>query len=201
MSKTGREPVTSDRSVSAFVALGLLLDGPATGYELAARAERSIAHFWPVARSGLYAELPRLEQRGFVTSQQVTQEHFPDKRIYTATDAGTDAFANWVSHVQLEERPRHPMQLLLFFAAHATDTHAADLLTRWREQADRSRITCARILTEKGIDPIDLAAGQRPDAHSLTALFGLRRAEADLQFLDEAAAALGLPVNVGEATE
>jgi DNA-binding PadR family transcriptional regulator len=185
-------PRRTDRAVAGYLALGLLLDGPASGYELVARAERSVAHFWPVTRSALYAELPRLEDQGWVEGADVPQKGHPDKRVYRTTAAGEDAFVDWLTTVDLEERPRHPLQLLLFFAGHAPAEHSQSLLLRWRRRAEQATATCEAILADKGIDPRRLESGPTIDARTLTALFGLRRAQADQAFLDEAAQLLSL---------
>jgi DNA-binding PadR family transcriptional regulator len=171
--------------VAGWLALGLLLDGPASGYDLWQRAERSVAHFWPVTRSALYTELPRLEQRGLATSVQVAQHNYPDKRVYEATGEGRRAFAAWLLGMEPAERPRHPHQLLLFFAPHAPREHLERLLEQWRAQAELAAASCRGILLAKGVDPdagrLDLPA----DPRLLTALFGLRRAAADLAFIAE----------------
>jgi DNA-binding PadR family transcriptional regulator len=186
----------TDRGVMSWLALGLLLDGAASGYDLWHRAERSVAHFWPVTRSALYGELPRLEQRGYVTAEEVAQRNYPDKRVYEVTPEGRRAFVDWLVTADLAERPRHPQQLLLFFAAHAPREHTEQLLAAWRAQVERSRDTCRRILattSAQGSEP----AGEQPevprDPRLLTALFGLRRATADLTFLDEIAPVLLAP--------
>ncbi|GHJ54194.1 hypothetical protein Nm8I071_35010 [Nonomuraea sp. TT08I-71] len=175
----------SERGVVGWLALGLLLDGPASGYDLWHRAERSVAHFWPVTKSALYAELPRLEQRGLAHSAEVPQRNYPDKRIYEVTDAGRAAFVDWLTSVELAERPRHPQQLLLFFAAHAPAAHTQRLLAGWRRQAEQVRENCLQILLAKGVDPDGAQTPVPADPRLLTALFGMRRSEADLAFLDE----------------
>jgi DNA-binding PadR family transcriptional regulator len=180
----------SDRGTVGWLALGLLLDGPAGGHELWRRAERTVAHFWPVTRSALYAELSRLEERGYVTSTEVAQHGLPDKRVHRATPAGRQAFEAWLTEVDLAERPRHPQQLLLFFAAHLSRAERATLLDGWRDKARAAERNCRQILADRDIDPDDRPAGPRPtggptDPRLLTALFGLRRAQADLAFLDE----------------
>ncbi|WP_344061382.1 PadR family transcriptional regulator [Terrabacter lapilli] len=182
---------TTDRGMAGWLALGLLLDSPASGYDLWRRAERSVAHFWPVTRSALYAELPRLESRGFVSSSAVVQKGLPDKRVYAVTQAGREAFTEWLDGLEISERPRHPQQLQLFFAAHGPVDLAGRLVRDWRARAEQSEAHCLQILTDRGVDP---DTDDRPprDPRLLTALFGLRRARADQAFLDEAEQALGL---------
>ncbi|MEO3937107.1 PadR family transcriptional regulator [Dermatophilaceae bacterium Soc4.6] len=174
---------------AAWLALGLLLDEPASGYDLWHRAERSVVHFWPVTRSALYAELPRLQQRGLVESTDVPQAASPTKRVYAVTPAGREAFQAWLTHLDVSERPRHPQQLLLFFAAHAPVENVTRLLASWRSQTEASETHCRQILTHRGFDP-DGGGPPPHDPRLLTALFGLRRSQADQAFLDEAARAL-----------
>lgn len=179
-----------ERGVVGWLALGLLLDAPASGYELWQRAERSVLHFWPVTRSALYAELPRLEQRGHVHGTDVAQQHYPDKRVYEATEVGRAAFSDWLAAAELAERPRHPQQLLLFFAAHAPPEHTARLLDNWRDQILRQQAHCRHILAARDIDPDVQQLPSPTDPRLLTALFGLRRSTADLAFLTEISGAL-----------
>jgi DNA-binding PadR family transcriptional regulator len=68
--------------------LAALLEGEASGYELAKRFDVSIANFWYVQPQQLYAELNRLEQDGLVGGRLVVQEKRPNKRVYRITDTG-----------------------------------------------------------------------------------------------------------------
>src|SRR6266511_801243 len=74
-------------SPGAHAVLGLLSRHPTSGYELGSTAERTIAHFWPITRAHIYAELARLETAGLVTATEVSQRRRPDKRVYSITEA------------------------------------------------------------------------------------------------------------------
>ncbi len=201
----GNEATTKVMSTGGYAVLGLLLDGPVSGWDLAIAAGRSISHFWPVTRAHIYTELPKIAHRGWATSTSVAQRHSPDKRVYRATEAGRDAFRLWLATVDLtEERGRQPLQLQLFFAAHSTPEHTAALLDKWRRSAEQAELHCREILAHKSIDvaalgrlalsgdPADLTRDREPrkpgevDARALTALFGLRRAQADQICVSEA---------------
>lgn len=69
--------------------LAALLEGEASGYELAKRFDVSIANFWYAQPQQLYAELGRLEEAGLVEGRLVVQEKRPNKRVYRLTAAGT----------------------------------------------------------------------------------------------------------------
>jgi DNA-binding PadR family transcriptional regulator len=97
------------------VVLGLLAEGPRSGYDLLKRAEGSVAHMWAPAKSQLYAVLPRLVGAGLATRRTVRQSARPDKQVYRITRAGGDAVREWLETAP----PKSWDELLLkvFFAA------------------------------------------------------------------------------------
>ena len=68
--------------------LAALLEGEASGYQLAKRFDVSVANFWSTTPQQLYRELDRLESDGLVRARLVRQQRRPDKRVFTLTDAG-----------------------------------------------------------------------------------------------------------------
>ena len=73
--------------------LAALLEGEASGYQLAKRFDVSVANFWSATSQQLYRELDRLEAEGLVRARLVRQQRRPDKRVFTLTDAGRDVVA------------------------------------------------------------------------------------------------------------
>jgi DNA-binding PadR family transcriptional regulator len=70
--------------------LASLLDGEASGYELAKRMNISVAQFWHAQPAQIYTELRRLESDGLVIGREVPQHGKPDKRLYPVSDGGYD---------------------------------------------------------------------------------------------------------------
>jgi DNA-binding PadR family transcriptional regulator len=68
--------------------LAALLEGEASGYQLAKRFDVSVANFWSATPQQLYRELDRIEADGLVRARLVRQQRRPDKRVFTLTDAG-----------------------------------------------------------------------------------------------------------------
>jgi len=68
--------------------LAALLEGEASGYQLAKRFDVSVANFWSATPQQLYRELDKLEADGLVDARLVRQQRRPDKRVFTLTDAG-----------------------------------------------------------------------------------------------------------------
>ena len=175
---------------SSFAILGLLTLGPGSGYELGSLAERTVQMFWPVTRPHIYSELSKLEHLGHVTSMEVEQRGAPDKRVYSVTERGERRLDAWPRDPDPEvQRARHPLLIKLFFADRLEPDAIRPLLASYRAGLEARRSTYAA-----------LAAGVMPGQQwtdnryvRWTALFGQRRMEADLAWLDEVEAVLAAP--------
>src|SRR6187401_2218001 len=77
--------------------LGLLVRSPAHGYELKQAFEEMFGDIWPELNFGqVYTTLARLERDGLVQSEEVTQEHRRDKKVYEVTPQGHAALRTWI---------------------------------------------------------------------------------------------------------
>lgn len=87
-----------------YAILGLLIERPCHGYELSSRLSAALGPVWRVARSRLYLALRRMEEEGWVTETTQVQANRPDRRTYSVTPAGAEAFWRWaqapVRHVR-----------------------------------------------------------------------------------------------------
>src|SRR5215217_8727312 len=184
---------------SAYAVLGLLARRPSAGYELGTRAAASIDHFWPLTRTHIYGELAKLEALGYVVGVEVAQELLPDKRVYSVTPQGAQALDAWLTNPDPGvPRPRQPMLVKLFFGERVAPEQAAALLTEYRAQAlDRRNRFAAAAAADAAAIAADPESPRR--FGRAAALFGLRRTEADLAWIDEVWAELGLPVLEGDA--
>ena len=175
-------------STGGNLVLGLLLDGPASGYELGARASRAVAYFWPITRSHIYAELPKLVDRGHATVVVVPQVGAPDKSVYTATEKGRLAFRAWLDGFDdVTEHGRQPLQIQLYFGHHSSREHLLGQLDRWADEVRRTLDFCRDLVGEPSTST---GGGQFPggSVRALTAHFAINRAEADLAWIEEARA-------------
>jgi DNA-binding PadR family transcriptional regulator len=68
--------------------LAALLEGAASGYQLAKRFDVSVANFWSATPQQLYRELDGLERAGLLRARVVKQRRRPNKRVFTLTAAG-----------------------------------------------------------------------------------------------------------------
>src|SRR3954466_9505925 len=84
------------------VLLTILLEKPATGYDLTRTFEEQLRHFWQATHQQVYRELAGLLADGFVKVSAVAQNDKPDKKIYRISRAGERALSDW-----LRSPPRH----------------------------------------------------------------------------------------------
>ncbi|PRY39085.1 PadR family transcriptional regulator [Umezawaea tangerina] len=68
--------------------LAALLEGEASGYDMAKRFDASVANFWTTTPQQLYRELERMEGEGVIAARVVRQERRPDKRLFALTEEG-----------------------------------------------------------------------------------------------------------------
>src|SRR5947199_10829638 len=69
--------------------LAALLEGEASGYDLAKSFDSSVANFWTATPQQLYRELEKMQAQGLVSARVVEQQRRPNKRLFSLTDAGS----------------------------------------------------------------------------------------------------------------
>jgi DNA-binding PadR family transcriptional regulator len=176
----GRSPGAGITATEAAI-LGLLGAGPLSGYDLAKRIETGVGMFWSPARSGIYAVLPRLVERGFATRRVVAQKRRPDKHVYRITKAGREALRRWIDFGPPEPDPAHnPFLLRVYFGAETdSDVVAGHVAARRAEAVER--IAVLREL-EKHLGPAD--ADPRLRYRRIVLDWGLEYYEAVVRWAD-----------------
>jgi DNA-binding PadR family transcriptional regulator len=107
-----------------YAVLASLLDGDATGYELAKRFDASVANFWHALPQQIYGELARMEDDGLVAGEVVVQSARPNKRVFRITEAGRRALADWID-VPVKHRSLKSEILVKMYAADLADAASA----------------------------------------------------------------------------
>jgi DNA-binding PadR family transcriptional regulator len=172
---------------STYVVLGLVDKVPgSSGYDLAAVANRSFAHFWPISQTLLYKELDRLTGLRWVTATRVDQVRAPGKWIYKITKDGERALTDWLaSAIQGHDTFRSPMLLRSFYGHRMHPDRLRRLLADYRDELQTQHDEIQTIMDKLAEVPTAAARSGR-----LTALHGLRTADARLQWVDEVRAEL-----------
>jgi DNA-binding PadR family transcriptional regulator len=164
----------------ALLAL-LATEGEHSGYELAYLAERALGHVWSPARSGLYATLPRLANKGLVESRSVAQATRPDKQLYRISAAGRDALTAWIEGVEPGARETVFLKLL------AGKLTSPDVVVAHLEQFRGD--TAARLAVLREMESTTTNRGHEW-FHRHLLVYGIRRAELELDWADEVVRAL-----------
>jgi DNA-binding PadR family transcriptional regulator len=161
-------------NATAGALLGLLRDGPRSGYDLVAAAEQVIGGFWTITRSQVYRELAALADRGLLERGQVGPR---DRQPFQLTAAGQAAFRRWVNTSPEPENLRIPLLLRLTFAD-AIETHQLqDML------ADHRAAHAQRLKEYQSLDR-QLASQGVPEEQRVTLAFGISYETAVLSWFD-----------------
>ncbi|WP_439032569.1 PadR family transcriptional regulator [Gordonia terrae] len=72
-----------------------LAERPGTGYEIGQQFDRTIGYFWSATHQQIYRTLKKLLDDDLVSVESISQDGRPDKKVYTISDAGRDALAEW----------------------------------------------------------------------------------------------------------
>ncbi|MEU7061597.1 PadR family transcriptional regulator [Streptomyces sp. NPDC046197] len=130
--------------------LGLLVERPASGYDLMKLFDTSLAHVWPATQSQMYGELNRLADAGLV---DVSAEGPRGRKEYTLTGRGRQELADWLAAPTPKQPRRSELLLKLFFLDLATgDQIRAILEDRERQAAAEHRRLAALRETLSGAD-------------------------------------------------
>jgi PadR family transcriptional regulator AphA len=151
--------------------LGLLMRGPASGYELKKRIEDGpFCHFLEASYAAIYPALARLTKDGLVTVSARHQANRPDKKIYDITAEGRRVFLETISGPLEDDSFRSPWFVAMYFA---------DLLTpdRLRELIAQRIAGCEALLSK-----IDQDAAESRGALFVAGL-GAHVLRAELEFL------------------
>ena len=166
-----------------YALLGLLLEQPSYGYELAQRFDEGTAlgEIVRLAPSHLYALLARMERDGLIEGRNQDAGTRPQRRVYRLTDRGREMLLGWldvpVSH------PRHmriEFPLKLYFARVVTPDAVRDLI-------ERQRMTLTQYIDRIESLPPPLGAGTESAYVLLVREGRIGRARAALEWLDAGA--------------
>ncbi|MFK4144933.1 PadR family transcriptional regulator [Streptomyces sp. NPDC004065] len=122
--------------------LGLLVDRPASGYDLLKLFDTSLAHVWPATQSQMYGELNRLAAAGLV---DVSAEGPRGRKEYTLTEAGRAELARWLGSPSPAQPRRSELLLKLFFLDLAGAEEIRALLAERERQATAEHERLSRL--------------------------------------------------------
>jgi DNA-binding PadR family transcriptional regulator len=102
------------KNKTRYAILGMLLDGPSTGYEIKSLMGRSTVYFWRESDSTIYPMLKVLAKEGKVLSK-IVYVGKKKKEVFSITETGRADFKAWLRMPTGSETPRNEFLLKLFF--------------------------------------------------------------------------------------
>ncbi|MFF0431327.1 PadR family transcriptional regulator [Streptomyces sp. NPDC004327] len=172
--------------------LAALLEGEASGYDLAKLFDVAVANFWAATPQQLYRELDRLSEAGLITARVVQQERRPNKRMFTLTDAGRRDLIAYTAH---PPKPTAVRDELMVQVQACDEGDTAEVREHVRERMETARAKLARYerLRERLLDGLDevtyLARTERVGPY-LTLLRGMAFEEENVRWGERVLAVL-----------
>lgn len=172
-----------------YALLGFLGYRPLAGYDLKHIMDDSTANFWHADLSQIYKTLKSLERDGLITSEIAPSERdYPDRRVYTITEAGRQAMRDWLRTPMTDLPPLKDAFILKLFFAAPTDRALLAAELRVQRELHRQRLATYHAKDEAELERKRalLGAGEL-DARLWTATLraGILYEEAYIRWLDE----------------
>ena len=115
-----------------YAILGILFEGPTTGYEIKSLMGRSTVYFWRESDSTIYPMLKVLAKEGKVLSKTVYVGK-KKKEVFSITEAGREEFKAWLESPTGSETPRNEFLLKLFFV-----TDRKEMIRLFQEKLEKT---------------------------------------------------------------
>jgi DNA-binding PadR family transcriptional regulator len=163
-------------NATAASLLGFLSEGPMTGWELDAAVEGSIANFWNVTRSQVYRELRTLAELGLAEAGDAGPR---DRRPYSVTEAGREAFSAWIVRNPGSPIVRMPLLLTVFFGRHIPPQRLMEIVHTELEAGEEALVKYEAMHQAYAGDPFVSQVLQFGIDYQRTLLAWLQRLAAD----------------------
>lgn len=118
--------------------LGFLNYAPMSGYDLVKSFESSLQFFWHAQSSHIYLELKKLEKKGYISGETVTQSGRPNKKIFSITETGKKEFLDWLAKGTGEDATQFKSAFLMkvFFGGNMPPAQSAEILRKFRTDCE-----------------------------------------------------------------
>jgi DNA-binding PadR family transcriptional regulator len=97
------------------VILGFLMMSSMTGYDLRKAFSMSFSFFSGLSYGSIYPNLKKMETNGLISKKVEIQDGAPNRKIYTITEAGRQAFLSSLKSSFVPEQPKRAYLMRLFF--------------------------------------------------------------------------------------
>lgn len=104
-----------------YAILGLLMQQPATGYDISKAFNGDLGCFWSAKHSQVYPELKHLDEDGLIEYSTVVQGEKLEKKLYQITPAGEEDFMCWLNQDNaLTPTPKDVFRLQSYYSQFLT---------------------------------------------------------------------------------
>jgi PadR family transcriptional regulator, regulatory protein AphA len=177
----------SKENKSRYAILGVLSQGPMSGYDIKKFIQGSISNFWSESYGQIYPILKQLSEEGLTSSHTEKQEGKPERYVYRLTDKGWDTLREWLTEPAEYTVGRIEILLKLFFGRHTAVSTNIEHVQQFGALQVALLHKYAEI--EKHINALGLDEAER--LYSLITLsYGRRESEALVAWCDETLAIL-----------
>ena len=119
------------------ICLGILTRGDATGYEIKKLFDDDgYQHFVEASFGSIYPALNRMTEDGLVSVRSESQEKRPDRKVYSITPKGREAFIATLMKPLPEDRHRSPFVFAMLFADQLPRERVTEMLNNYIAQAE-----------------------------------------------------------------
>ena len=124
-----------------YALLALLRVGPLSGYDLQKQFSVSVGHVWHAPDSQIYPELRKMAKEGLIQGEEQTRGQRGTRRVYHVTDAGEQAYTEWMRSPLDYQRVRDPAHLRAAYLENTTPDAALAFFRRhiaeWKSELEQ----------------------------------------------------------------
>lgn len=137
-----------------------LTERPMSGYDLAKNFDASIGFFWRASHQQIYRELGKLREKGYVKSQEISQNGKPNRIVHTITPGGRTALRQWSTKPARMPSVKDDL-LVKFYALEDVDIEAFKEHLTIRIDQHQAKLTKFLRIKERHYDHRELTLNQR----------------------------------------
>ncbi len=133
-------------NATRYVILGLLSEGPMTGYDIKKLVDIRFRYFWNESYGQIYPELKKLTREGLAEPADAPEDEEAGgrtRKYYRITAAGRKAFSDWMEISPENEKQRFEFLLKIYWAPVLPPGRAGeyvmDFMRRHKQDLDNLR--------------------------------------------------------------
>lgn len=140
---------------SEDIVLGILSEKPSSGYEIKQKFSTIFSNFYNASFGSIYPILHNLEKQEKVTVELLLQEGKPNKKIYSITNKGKEAFTEFLHSSVEKEKIKWDFMIRLYYAERLSVIEQKKLITEEIKSREQEINTLNQLKKEKWDNKMD----------------------------------------------